>query len=606
MPERAKCSTLFLLLYTCCLLQVHAQQEQAGISVSGRQLSLQYIFTRIQEQTDYYFSYGADIDITRTMDVNFKQTPLRTVLNTILKKDYAWQFDGRSINVRKIRQTPIPGPADKPPPDTPRLIQGKALDETVIIAYGTTTQRFNTGNVTAIKAGSIGGQSGTNLLLALQGRVPGLLVTQTGGIGGMAMKVQLRGQNSLENGTQPLFIIDGIPYNPTLSGGLGSQIWGEKASAFNFINPEDVESIDVLKDADATAIYGSRGANGVILINTRKGKAGKTLLRFNITTGMTHTARSVRLLNTTAYLEMRNEAFRNDGVTPTERNAPDLLKWNPERYTDWQKELIGGTGNITSTQASISGGSNNYQYLLSGHYRRETMVFPGSFGDTRGGIHFSTNANSTDQRFTATFTGSFLADKTTLPGFDFTSRIMLPPNTPPAYLEDGSLNYSWLNPYIGLIGPLFNADVKNLLANIGLQYQLLPGLILKTNIGYNWLTGRSISLTPLAIYAPAIRNTRTGSSQHFHYEGSSRIIEPQATYTLNKHDWHLQLLAGGTLQGYNENRDALYADGFKDDALLRNIYYADTVYGKTELSAYRYLALFGRMGIHYKTAICST
>lgn len=600
MPERTKCCTLFLLLYTCCLLQVHGQQGQTSVSISGRRLSLQHLFTKIQEQTDYYFSYGADVNVARTVDVDFKQTRLSTVLKTILGNDYSWEFDGRSINIRKLPSTPVPIPAHKPARDTPQLIQGKALDETVIIAYGTTTQRFSTGNVTAIKGESIAGQSGTNLLLALQGRVPGLLVTQTGGIGGMAMKVQLRGQNSLENGTQPLFIIDGIPYNPTLSGGLGSQIWGEKASAFNFINPEDVESIDVLKDADATAIYGSRGANGVILINTRKGKAGKTQLRFNIATGVTYIGHSVQLLNTPQYLAMRNEAFRNDGIKPTDRNAPDLLKWDTTRYTDWQKELIGGTGKIISIQASISGGSTNYQYLLSGHYRRESMVFPGAFADTRGGFHLSTNTNSNNQRFSVTFIGSFLADKTTLPGFDFTSRIMLPPNTPPAYLEDGSLNYSWLNPYIGLVGPLFNADVKNLLANIGLQYRLLPGLVLKTNVGYNWLTGRSASLTPLAIYAPAIRNTRTGSAQHFHYEGISRIIEPQATYILDKCDWHLQILAGGTLQGYNENRDALYADGFKDDALLRNIYYADTVYGKTETAAYRYVALFGRMGINYK------
>ncbi|WP_187294731.1 SusC/RagA family TonB-linked outer membrane protein [Chitinophaga pinensis] len=601
MPERTKCCTLFLLLYTCCLLQVHGQQGRNSVSISGRHLSLQQLFNKIQEQTSYYFSYGADVDLSRTINVDFKQTTLQTVLNTILAKDYSWEFDGRSINIRMIPSTTLPpNPTHTPVSDSPTLIQGKALDETVIIAYGTTTHRFNTGNVTAIKGESIAGQSGTNPLLALQGRVPGLLVTQTGGIGGMAMKVQLRGQNSLENGTQPLFIIDGIPYNPILSGGLGSQIWGEKASAFNFINPEDVESIDVLKDADATAIYGSRGANGVILINTRKGKAGKTVLRFNIATGLTHTGRHVQLLNTQQYLEMRNEAFRNDGVKPTERNAPDLLKWDPARYTDWQKALIGGTGKNISTQASMSGGSNTYQYLISGHYRRETMVFPGSFADTRGGLHLSTNANSTDQRFSATFTGSFLADKTTLPGFDFTSSILLPPNTPPAYLEDGSLNYSWLNPYIGLVGPLFNADVKNLLANIGLQYRLLPGLVLKTNVGYNWLTGRSSSLTPLAIYAPAIRNTRTGSSQHFHYEGISRIIEPQATYTLDKCAWHLQFLAGGTLQGYNENQDALYADGFKSDALLNNIYYADTVYGKTETAAYRYVALFGRMGINYK------
>ncbi|MBW8688179.1 SusC/RagA family TonB-linked outer membrane protein [Chitinophaga rhizophila] len=598
MPTCATRCTLLLVLFTCCLLQVKGQLEQTKVSVSGKQLPLQHIFNTIQAQTNFYFSYNADIDVTQLMDVHFVNTPLSIVLHTILRNKYAWTLDGHSINLRKLRQQ-LPPATPSPPADTPKLLIGKALDETVVIAYGTTTLRFATGNLTAIKAENIAGPAGANILLALQGRVPGLLITQTGGIGGMAMKVQLRGQNSLVNGTQPLYIVDGIPFNPVLTGGLGSFIWGENASAFNFINPEDVESIEVLKDADATAIYGSRGANGVILINTRKGRIGKTRLRLNIAKGITHTARKVKLLNTAQYLEMRREAFLNDGVAPNERNAPDLLQWNPHRYTDWQHALIGGTGNNTSAHAAVSGGTTHGQYLLSSHYRKESLVFPGAFGNTRGGMHISTNTWTPDNRFNAAFTGSFLADRTMLPGFDFTSRIMLPPNTPPPYLEDGSLNYAWLNPYIALVGPTFDAHVTNLLANVGLQYRLLPGLSLKTTMGYNWLTGRSSILTPLAIYPPAIRNTRTGSSRLAHYESVSRIIEPQVTYTHDKADWYIQALAGGTLQGYNESRETLNADGFKDDALLHNIYYADTVYGKKEGAIYRYLALFGRLSLRY-------
>lgn len=602
MPKPAILCTLLLLLHTCCLYQVKGQvYPSEKVTIIGRHLSLRDIFSKIEEQTTYYFSYNpAVVDVHHTLDLRFRNAALADVLNTILKGSYAWKLDGHSINLQKA-SLPI-GPSLQPLdlPDTPKLIMGKVLDETVIIGYGTTTQRFNTGNVTTVKGNFIAGQSGTNVLMALQGRVPGMLITQTGGVPGMAMKVQIRGQNSLVNGTQPLFVVNGIPYNPILTGGLGSQIWGDKASAFNFINAEDVESIDVLKDADATAIYGSRGANGVVLITTRKGQPGKTQLTVNINRGFGQTSRKVKLLNTQQYIAMRREAFLNDGVTPTEMNATDLLKWDTSRYTDWQKELTGGTASVTNVQASVSGGNKTIQYLLSGHYRQEGTVFPGKFGDTRGGVYFSTSGASANQRFKATFSGSFLADKTSLPGVDFTSKIMLPPNAPPAYLEDGSLNYCWLNPYIALAGPLFDAHVKNVLGNAALQYRLLPGLVVKATMGYNRLTGNSQTILPLAMYAPPTRDRKTGSLHNYDYKAISRIIEPQLSYVHQAGALRLEMVLGGTIQGYNETRENINGDGFKDDLLIRDIGYADTVYGKTEGAAYRYAALFGRTGLNWK------
>jgi TonB-linked SusC/RagA family outer membrane protein len=596
--KRAKLCTLLLLLHTCTILQVKAQ-EPPRVTISGRRVSLQQIFNTIETQTSYYFSYNAEVDITRTQDVHFKDAPLAQVLNKVLGNGYSWTFDGKSINIRKGGTATTP-PPKRPasPADTSKIIIGKQLDETVIIAYGTTTQRFNTGNVTSVKGDAIGAQAGTNLLLALQGRVPGMLITQTGGIGGMAVKVQMRGQNSLLNGTQPLFIVDGIPYNPILTDGLGSQIWGDEASALNFINPQDVESIDVLKDADATAIYGSRGANGVVLITTRKGKPGETQVRVNVGRGFGQTARKVQLMNTPQYLDMRRTAFENDKLTPTESNAPDLLLWDAQRETDWQEELIGGTSNITQVQASVSGGSKHLQCLLSAHYRKEGTVFPGSFGSTLGGLHFSASSTSANQRFRATISSSFLADKTSLPGSDLTAQIMLPPNAPVVHLADGSLNYSWLNPYTALIGPLFDARVKNLLCNVALQYEVLPGLTLKTTLGYHWLTGKSLTITPVAIYPPAVRHLRFGSSRNVRYESASRIMEPQLTFQRQLGGLQLNAVAGGTYQGYNETREVINADGFKDDAMLGNIYFADSVYGRNAGTVYRYLAGFGRIGFN--------
>ena len=155
-----------------------------------------------------------------------------------------------------------------------------SMDETVVKGYYSTTKRLNTGNVTTIKGEDISKQPITNPLLALEGRVPGLYIQQANGLpGGQINSVQLRGQNSIANGNDPLYIIDGVPFPSnslaTIYGAAGA------LSPLNGINNADIESIEVLKDADATAIYGSRAANGAVLITTKKGKAAGPL-RVNI------------------------------------------------------------------------------------------------------------------------------------------------------------------------------------------------------------------------------------------------------------------------------------------------------------------------------------
>ncbi len=165
------------------------------------------------------------------------------------------------------------------------------------------------------------------------------------------------------------FIVDGVPFSSTGIGSSYSVITGQ-GSPLSTISPSDIESIEILKDAAATSIYGSRGANGVILITTKKGKSGKTEVNANISIGWGNVTHETPLLNTTQYLAMRHEAFRNDGIVPDPSTtyAPDLFIWDTTRYTNWQKELMGGTANITDAQLSISGGNENTQFLLGGNF----------------------------------------------------------------------------------------------------------------------------------------------------------------------------------------------------------------------------------------------
>jgi TonB-dependent SusC/RagA subfamily outer membrane receptor len=269
------------------------------------------------------------------------------------------------------------------------------LDEVQIIAYGTTTVRLNTGDISTVTNKVIEEQPISNPLEALEGRMPGVYIQQTSGVSGGGFNIQILGQNSLRNtngnnGNLPFYIVDGVPFSSssldanTLVGGSIVPL----TSPLNSINPSDIASIEVLKDADATAIYGSRGANGVVLITTKKGKAGKTKFDLTAYQGAGKVTRMMNLLNTPQYLSMRIEALKNSNLWPVDSSIyqyiPDVFVWDTSRYTNWQKSLIGGTAHTTNVQASISGGSSNTQFLLSGGYFNQSTVFPGNFNDQKG------------------------------------------------------------------------------------------------------------------------------------------------------------------------------------------------------------------------------
>ncbi|WP_431210972.1 carboxypeptidase-like regulatory domain-containing protein [Puia sp. P3] len=278
------------------------------------------------------------------------------------------------------------------------------LDVTVIQAYGTTSRRFNVGSISTVNASTIEKQPVTNVMLALQGQVPGLAVTATSGVPTNTVLLQIRGQNTVMSNApygqrpydQPLIIIDGVPFAPqnknlsqfgnfgtdgSSNGGI-NQFGG--VSPFASINPSDIESITVLKDADGTSIYGTQGSNGVILITTKKGKAGKTMFNLTATTGFNSTARELHVMNTEQYLKYRREALAQDSVTPsntpyTGGYAPDLTVFDANKYTNWPKQIYGRTTNNTDIHASISGGSYNNTFIFSGGYTRSDFNYPGNF-----------------------------------------------------------------------------------------------------------------------------------------------------------------------------------------------------------------------------------
>jgi TonB-dependent SusC/RagA subfamily outer membrane receptor len=317
------------------------------------------------------------------------------------------------------------------------------LDETVIIGYGKTSKRNNTGSVYKLNQVDIARQPVSDPLATLQGRVPGLLVIQSNGLPGSSYKIQLRGQSSIGivpgrlPPNDPLFIIDGVPYAPNNSSlqavTTGSALGELGRSPLSFINIGDIDHIEVLKDADATAIYGSRGSNGVILISTKKGKPGVPSFTCDIKTGYGKITRYATMMNTAQYVQMREEALRNDGLDVTHATAHDLIDWDTTRYTDFKKMLIGGSAVTNNVQLSLSGGSNRLQYLLGAGYHRETTVFPGDLSNERLSGHVNLHYQSRDTNLNATLSLIITGDKNRSILKDLTDFVKLAPHTPVLY-----------------------------------------------------------------------------------------------------------------------------------------------------------------------------
>jgi TonB-dependent starch-binding outer membrane protein SusC len=481
------------------------------------------------------------------------------------------------------------------------------LDETIVIAYGTSSRRFTTGNIATVKAADIEKQPVLNPLLALQGRVTGVEITQLSGLPGGGVKVRIQGQNSIRSGNDPMIVIDGVPFPSQLTvlGTVESIIQG--GSPLNYINPADIESIDVLKDADATAIYGSRAANGAILITTKKGKAGRTKLGINLQQGWGQVTRKVEMMNTRQYLDMRYEAFRNNGIVLTDPMviADDLKIWDTTRYTDWQKTLIGGTANYTNVNTSLSGGTTGVQYLIGTGFNRQTTVFPGDFDNKQGSLHFNINGASANQRLKLQLTGSYLYSQNHLPGVDLTQQaILLEPVAPPLYNEDGTLNWAqniagtstWQNPLAYTASSDFNNITKNLVSNAVLSYRILPGFEVRASAGYTNTLSEIFTPTRLDVYSPEVRPFVARKASFGNRNMSSWVVEPQLQYMAKWGKSRIDALVGATILKNGYSSLLVEGAGFPNDLLMKSLRAASSITVNSSSSTInRFNALFGRV-----------
>ncbi|SFB96175.1 TonB-linked outer membrane protein, SusC/RagA family [Flagellimonas taeanensis] len=486
------------------------------------------------------------------------------------------------------------------------------LGEVVLNAgYYTVSERERTGNIATIKADVMEKQPVGNPLAAMQGHMSGVNIVQSTGLPGGGYSIEVRGRNFINGATDPLFIVDGVPFGPQSLGAsrVSNEILGGNVSPLNAINPNDIESIEVLKDADATAIYGSRGANGVVLITTKRGKAGKTRFDAQLSTSFGKVSRFLELMDTQQYLEVRREGVINDGYGSFLDNPsfdfvwPDIKSWDNDRYTDWQKELIGGTAYRNNAQLSISGGGQSTQFLISGAYQKETTVFPGDANYQRATIRSQVDHRSDNEKFKINMSMSYSNENNQMPGEDFTGKAYsLEPNAPALYDDEANLNWennTWDNP-LAALEESYVAKSNTLLSNAVISYAILPNLEFRSSMGFTSYRLDSYRAMPSSARNPSLGLTPQNYS-HLITNASQReswIVEPQLHWKKKWDLFSMDMLLGTTFQWETTDQLVVRGLGFPNNGLIHNLAAAQTLEVISDMdSEYRYNAVFGRINL---------
>jgi len=493
------------------------------------------------------------------------------------------------------------------------------LDEIQTTAYSKTSKRFNTGDITTVTSEEIARNPVPNVLQALQGRVAGMFVTEQTGEANGAFNVQIRSLNTLSggpanginiiaNGGQPLYIVDGVEYPAgaplAMGGGIGVPQAQEYGNALNYLDPSLIESINVLKGADATSIYGSRGAFGVILITTKKAKAGKPSLNVNIYHGISELGSSPKLMNTQQYLAMRHNAFTNDGLTPGSTDYDVNGTWDSTKSTNWQKFFLGGHAPITKVNAMYTGGSANSNFLIGANYNTIGDVELSKGSVRSGGMNFSMNTATNDKKFTMALSGSYTTNSDDMVPVDFSgsSGIGQAPDAPSLYLPDGRLNWTYGSNPAAFLNSIYKNVTDNLLANTTLTFTPIKGLIFTASGGFSLLSAKEFNGQPSSVFNPATFVAAQTISYINLYSTRTLSADPRVEFT--RTFWrkgHLDVIAGGSIRDIVSQTNAIEGTGYLSDELLLNPASADAANTSTayNVTPNRYIGGFTTLNLRW-------
>jgi len=447
----------------------------------------------------------------------------------------------------------------------------QSLSEVVVVGYGTQRRQELTTAVTSVNSKSIERQPVAGFDQALQGQAPGIQVTSPTGAPGAGINVRIRGNNSVSLTNSPLYVIDGVPVLPTYDRELG--VGNQRPNPLNTLNPSDIESIDVLKDGAAAAIYGLRASNGVVVITTKRGKTGKAQVNFSAYYGIQQLRKKLPLLNSRQFADYYNDAQVAAGQAPSFGN-PDSLTTN----TDWQ-DAVYRQAAIRNYQISLSGGTDKTKYYVSGGYFKQDGIALNSGFDrynfklnldqqmsTRFRLGTSLNLSRTNtngsvrSELGAGNSGTVLGALAQIP-------------TIPIRNADGTYSINPFQQFDNPVGNLLetrnNALIYQVIGNAYGEFDVLKNLTFKSSLGLdfrsqveNEFVSRNYPGTQNA--SPATRGSaRTGTNQQVIW-----LWENTLTYDPNLGDKHnLTLLGGQSVQASDRFTSGASVTGFPSNAV---------------------------------------
>ncbi len=488
------------------------------------------------------------------------------------------------------------------------------LEEIVVVGYGEQKKKLVTGANVQVSGESLQSRNQLNPLQALQGQAAGVAISATSGQPGANMKVVIRGLGTIGN-SGPLYVIDGIP---------GGDI--------SVLNPNDITSVDILKDAASAAIYGAQAANGVVLVTTRMGERGKSTLTFDAYTGVQNASRKVDLLNAEEYKVIMNEQALNSGSAPINFDAMEGLA-----DTDWMDHMFTDNARTSNYALGLSGGSENSTYTMSLNYIDQEGIVGGkdvSYYERYGfrtnsehklhgdilkiGQHLNfnyikNNGIAVGNQYNNTLRGAFGVSPLS-PVYSDNNLFDSPYNdtqNSPWYNGDG-------NPYASMMTNSNNRnDAQRVFADVYAELQPIDRLKLKTVFGFNYYASEYRSFTPIyqfSVYAYNTDHTTTNQSMS---KGHTMLWINTATYDfqVNEHFFNAmigmesQRFQGTNLSGSNWNLLSQFNDfahaylanttgqAFIDDE--GNVVETRTVGGGPE-NRYRRASYFGRVGYNFR------
>lgn len=453
------------------------------------------------------------------------------------------------------------------------------LENIVVIGYGTQKKSDVTGAVVTLRGADLN-KGGTNTSVAqlIQGRGPGVQVTQSSSAPGGGVSIRIRGSGSINAGNEPLYVVDGFPIDNTSPiVGVGQGFTGSPPpmNPLNALNPADIESVEILKDASATAIYGSRGANGVVLITTKKGTDGKMNIDYTITGTSASVLKKMDLLSTDEYVKVMNELAEARGAA-----APFTSSYGAG--TDWQ-DLIFRDAFSQDHNLSLSGGSGKTTFYTSLNYNKQNGVLINTdFTRFQGRVNIEHQA-SDKLRFGINFNTSQLnntevptnGDRVNQEADAINASIVTPPIFP-VYNPDGSYfrpesaaigGVTVDNPLALANGALSGLKTNRSIGNIFGEYQLIPELSVRLTLASDRSNSRKDS------YLSTITNrglALAGGANILTGELSNSLLEGLLNYKKNVGKHQLTALAGYTYQQFDMRRFNAAITGFPSDVTGTN------------------------------------